>query len=285
MKYCNYILIISVFLFCACTKRAADSSPLIVTGIGDTSFVNYGERLIIKANLPITCRLNKLKAGSFEGDITFKAGDSSGQYRLVISNMQNSDDSIVKIIVVTKHAQLFNDMRSKGGYLLSFRHAVATRGTDQFSSTVPEWWKSCDASLARQLTAVWGEKQSDSVGRSLRLIGMPLDTVMSSVFCRCKQTAEFFNLGVPIKEYEAISQVYDEDNRYSNTMNLYATRPLNGKNFVAVTHVGFRRVPSPAPLASLMFSDCVVFKLNGIGVQPTYLKTIKLEEWVTLSFP
>jgi phosphohistidine phosphatase SixA len=285
MRNISYGYIAVLLCLMACSKNTPNSNPLIVNGIADTSFLNFNERLIVAANQPITCRLNKSKAGRIEADSCFVAGDSAGQYRLVISSVANAADSVIKIVVITKHATLFKEMRTRGGYVLSFRHAIATQGTDQVGSTVADWWKSCDPALARQLTAVWGERQADSIGRSLQLIGMPLDTVMSSVFCRCKQTAQFFNLGVPIKTYEALSQVYDEDNRYSNTMNLYASRPLNGKNFVAVTHAGFRRVPSPAPLAALLVGDCAIFKLNAVGAAPTYVKTIKLPEWVALSFP
>ena len=127
-----------------------------------------------------------------------------------------------------------------GGYLLSFRLAAASTGRDQFGSPTPTWWKSCDPTLARQITDPIGNRQSDSTGYVMKLMNLPFDTIMTSEYCRCKQTAEYFNLGVPIKEYQALTYyVYDESNRYTNTMNLYASKAVTVKNYTGVTHAGF----------------------------------------------
>lgn len=282
--YFTAMVLVATTVFVACNKEDASTGTpgLTVTGIPDTLIADTLGSYMISTNTAAMFSLNASAGGTVDSSGRLTTGNVEGVYRLTIRNIANANDVVSKTIVVSKFAPLFNNMKQAGGYLLSFRHAPAATGVDQVNSTVSEWWKSCDSNLARQLTTNIGPQQADTTGFALKLLGFKFDTIMSSVFCRAKQTAEHFNLGLPMQEYEALSQVYDEPNRYANTMNLYASKPLTNLNYLAVTHAGYAVVPSPAPLAGLFMGDCAVFKINGTGMAPTYITTVRLNDWLNL---
>lgn len=84
-----------------------------------------------------------------------------------------------------------------GDYALVFRHADASVGVDKPASTVPEWWKSCDPDVARQLS-VTGIVRSQRIGKILKQLQVPIKKAISSEFCRAVQTLELMELGLPI---------------------------------------------------------------------------------------
>ncbi len=278
------LFITSIFLFSCKNKKTVEAIPkLVITNVMDSAIIAPGTILQYNATPSGTFTLNKNAAGTIDNTGNFTAGAADGVYIITIVNTLDTKDTVRRMIIVTKHAAVFNGMKN-GGYLLSFRHAAASTGSDQFGSLTPNWWKSCDPALARQITDPIGYRQSDSTGFTIKLMKLPFDTTMTSEYCRCKQTPEYFKLGVPNKEYQALTYyVYDENNRYANTMNLYASKALTAKNYIAVTHAGYSTVPSPAPLASLQWGDCAVFKLVAPGTQPTYVKTITVDDWIMLA--
>lgn len=256
---------------------------LVITNVVDSVIILPGTILQYNAAPAGTFTLSNTAAGTIDNTGKFTAGTADGVYTITIVNTLDLKDTVRRMVIVTKHAAVFNGMKT-GGYLLSFRHAAASTGSDQLGSLTPNWWKSCDPTLARQITDPIGYRQSDSTGYVMKLMKLPFDTTMTSEYCRCKQTAQYFNLGVPNKEYQALTYyVYDENNRYANTMNLYASRAITSKNYIAVTHAGYSGTPSPAPLASLQWGDCAVFKLVAAGTQPTYIKTITVDDWMMLA--
>ena len=266
--------------------RCIKSQPLLVLGIADTIIINRGTSVGISTNIAATFSFNKPGAGVVNSNGVFTASNADGVYRLTIKSEADTNIAVFKTVIISKFADIFNDMRLNGGYLLSFRHANASNGSDQPQSTVPEWWKSCSNLLARQLTPNIGPQQSDTTGKALKVLRFNFDSIMSSVYCRCKQTAQFLDLSLPIKEHEEISQYYDEPNRYAKTMNLYATKPLiPQKNYIAITHAGFSVRPSFAPMSLLLQGDCVVFKLNGIGIAPTFIAIVVTADWINLGRP
>ncbi|MES2775999.1 MAG: hypothetical protein V4722_17615 [Bacteroidota bacterium] len=283
-RFFFFLMLASTMLFSCKKKKTADAIPkLMVTGVADTVIIAPSTVLQYTASPAGTWSISSATGGTVDNTGKFTAGAGDGVYTLSIINALDIKDTVRRMVIVTKHAAVFNGMKS-GGYLLSFRHAAASTGADQFTSPVPNWWKSCDPALARQITDPIGYRQSDSTGYVMKLMRLPFDTTMTSEYCRCKQTPEYFNLGVPNKEYQALTYyVYDENNRYANTMALYASKAVNAKNYISVTHAGYTTAPSPAPMATLNWGDCAVFKLVAPGTQPTYVKTITVEDWVALA--
>jgi hypothetical protein len=289
MKRLVYLvmMLLSVVLLMNCKKKNADPPKLLINGIDDSTILNINTTVNLTSNIPADWSINKAVGGTINASNQFTSGTSDGVYFIKAKNKANANDSVMRLVIVTKHANLFNLMKS-GGYVMSFRHANASTGSDQLNSTTPFWWKSCDPALARQITNPIGYAQSDSTGKSLSVLRLPIDTMMTSEYCRCKQTVEYFNIGmgttIPIKEYQQLTYyVYDEANRYNNSMNLYASRPINSKNYIASTHAGFSSTPTPAPMATLNWGDCAVFKLNAGGAAPTYISTITVDDWMKLA--
>jgi len=286
MKKLFFVLICLMLLFFSACKKITNTSSyekLYISGPADTVIVYYDSVLQYNATPFATWKLSDTSAGKIDASGKFKASSTDGVYKLIASNTLLVNDTIIKTIVVTKHAKIFNEMKS-GGYLLSFKYADANSGADQTASTIPNWWKSCDAAVARQLTDSLGYRQSDSIGKVLKLLKLSFDTTMSSEYCRCKQTLQYFNLNLPNKEVQALTYlVYNEATRYTNTMNLYAGKSVNSKNYISVTHSNFTVMPTIAPLNSLNNGDCAVFKLKGNGIQPNFESYITLADWVKLA--
>jgi phosphohistidine phosphatase SixA len=286
MKKLILFLTVITYILSSCSKVEDPQGfiKLSVSGSTETVIVNYNTTIQYSAYPVGLFSLNKPEAGVVDVFGKFKSGTAEGVYTLTVVNAKDILDTVRRTIIVTKHADIFNNMKLTGNYLLSFRHADATNGADQTTNTSVDWWKSSDPAKARQITNPIGYKQSDSTGSVMRMLSLPFDTTMTSEFNRCKQTAEYFKLGVPNKEYADLTYyVYDEPSRYANTMSLYAKKAMTTKNYLAVTHAGFSITPAVAPLNTLAWGDCAVFKLNPGGAQPTYMETIPLTDWLALA--
>ena len=163
-----------------------------------------------------------------------------------------------------------------GGYVLHFRHASATVCADNLglgtaaNTSMPNWWKSCDANCtttatARQLNDM-GRMESIVLGQFFRSRGVPFGRVLSSEYCRNFQTAELMDLGPPLELLTGITYfVYDEVNRCQNSYELIRQVPAAGTNTVIIGHAGF---PGNCEiLGSLAWSEAAIFKPDGVGGQ------------------
>lgn len=92
---------------------------------------------------------------------------------------------------------LKNLKQGGGEFALVFRHADASVGIDKPASTIPQWWKSCDPDVARQLS-VTGIVRSQRIGKILKQLQVPIKKAINSEFCRAVQTLELMELGLPI---------------------------------------------------------------------------------------
>jgi phosphohistidine phosphatase SixA len=176
------------------------------------------------------------------------------------------------------------DSLAKGGFIISYRHADASRGSDIFTTPVAEWWKSCDPTLARQLTQSAGYVQSANLGKALKALRIPVSQIISSEYCRCKETATNMNVTTNIITNQDITYyVYNEANRYNLQMNLINGLAPGAQNIALIGHAGFGSTPAIAPLASLAWGDCAIFKPNGAAGPATYLGTITAASFVPLA--
>lgn len=281
--YLNFLFLILLLQACIYEKMPAIIPKLELTGVADSSIVALNSTNQFTATPAAKWTLIDSNAGTIDSTGKFIAGKSEGVFTLTAVNSKNKLDTLKRRIIILKDADLFNDIK-KGGFILSFRHANASVGSDQTTSKIPEWWKSCESTIARQITLPIGKNQSDSTGKVIKFLKIPVDTTVTSEFCRCKQTTEYFNLGVPNKTIKDITfYVYDEGNRYENSMKYFSSRPITAKNYIIVGHAGFNKTPTPAPLATLEWGDCAVFKQVSLGTDPKYIKTIRVKEWTGLA--
>lgn len=95
-------------------------------------------------------------------------------------------------------ASLKNMAEENQSYALIFRHTDARLGNDIVNSPLPEWWKSCDPDVARQMDEN-GRNNGRKIGNAIKKLRIPISLAVSSEFCRAVQTIEAMALEVPIQ--------------------------------------------------------------------------------------
>lgn len=84
------------------------------------------------------------------------------------------------------------------GFALVLRHTDSRIGDDIVDSPVPEWWKSCDPQIARQMDEN-GIRNAKKIGDAIKKLQIPVGIGISSEFCRGVQTIEKMELGLTIE--------------------------------------------------------------------------------------
>jgi len=179
-----------------------------------------------------------------------------------------------------------------GGYTIFWRHAEATVCEDRLdlgtadTTSVPNWWKSCDATCpaggpvtatARQLDDT-GRLEAASIGDQFDDRGFPVGRVISSEFCRAVDTAQLMAFGPAIEQSQALTYfVYDEAARCSETFQLLAQKPQAGTNTALIGHAG----NDCTPLSDLAQAQAVIYKPDG-GGNLTQIATVNFGGWATL---
>lgn len=185
-----------------------------------------------------------------------------------------------------------------GGYVIHWRHADADVCADQTclgsaaATTVPDWWKSCNAdcpvppdrpgecpdhsgaSTARQLNDA-GRMHAAAIGQAFKALAIPVGRVVSSEFCRNIETAELMSFGAPIEQNEGITFfVHDEVERCAHAFDLLREAPTNGTNTALIGHAG----NTCEPLSSLAWSEAAIYKPDGAG-DTTFVTRVPWNQW------
>ena len=131
----------------------------------------------------------------------------------------NSDENIIKNL-------------KKGGNIVFIRHAIAPGGGD------PENFKLNDCSTQRNLDSQ-GIKQSKRIGLFFENHNIPIDQVLSSEWCRCKDTAKF--AFKEYKTYKALNSFFSskfEKNKEKQMRELrkFFNKWDSKKNLILITH-------------------------------------------------
>jgi phosphohistidine phosphatase SixA len=253
--------------------------PLTAIGFdGKTAIISPSGKLRVKFNQRVTWKTSAGTATQNAQDsLIYSAPTTAGVYQMTVKNERDQNDSLVIKVVVSSRADVLRPLQ-KGGYVLIFRHAAADVGSDQLASTTPEWWKSCDSKLARQLNEQ-GKTDAADIGKAFKNLQIPVGRLFTSEYCRCYTTANLMNFGITTTQSKDLTYyVYDEVNRYANIMKMADKQPIDVQNSVIVTHAGFAVTPNPAPLNSLGWGDAAVFKLAA-GQPASYVTTILVKEW------
>lgn len=213
----------------------------------------------------------------------YQAPATPGIYGIVVKGIRNPQDSVVVKVVVSPQFAVLDSLIRRGNYALVFRHGAANVGADTFADKATNWWKSCDATIARQLNPQ-GEMESQKTGAVIKSLQIPVGRVFSSEYCRCFKTAELMNLGLQIIQHQDITYyVYDEANRYPKTMQLVSNQPADGKVSVMITHAGFSgMIPANPILQELQWGDAAVFKIVT-GKEAQYITTMSIKNWLDLA--
>lgn len=159
---------------------------------------------------------------------------------------------------------LINALRD-GGYNVYFRHAATdwSQGDDVRSA---EDWLSCDDSRIRQLSD-GGRRTAREVGEAIRTLGIPVDRVLASPYCRTVETARLMALG-PVETTTDIMNLRVSD--YFGGRAAIARRararlavpPTQGTNIVLVAHGNVAREATDVYPGE---GEGVVFRPDGSG--------------------
>ena len=131
----------------------------------------------------------------------------------------------------SKQIQIINILK-KGGNLIFIRHAYAPGGGD------PENFDINDCSTQRNLSDA-GRIQSKEIGKFFDENIIPIDLVISSEWCRCKETAKIAFNDFTTKNF--LNSFYNEKfaknkNKQMKNLKNYVDNWDSNKNLVFITH-------------------------------------------------
>jgi len=121
----------------------------------------------------------------------------------------------------------------EGNKVVLIRHALAPGGGD------PTGFKIDDCKTQRNLNKV-GINQSKKIGKIFRDNKIPIDIVLSSEWCRCKDTA--FHAFGRFKEFSALNSTFSNPYIKNETRQIKEIKKYlkkwdgKGKNLILVTH-------------------------------------------------
>ena len=131
------------------------------------------------------------------------------------------------------YAESFKDIFKEGGKIIFIRHAIAPGNGD------PNNFKLNDCTTQRNLDQK-GINQSKRIGNFFKKNNIPIDKILTSEWCRCKDTAKYaFN---NYKTFSALNSFYDikfkkNKKKQINDLKKYIENWNNlEKNLVLITH-------------------------------------------------
>ena len=160
--------------------------------------------------------------------------------------------------------QIFKNLKN-GGNLIFIRHAYAPGGGD------PDNFELNDCSTQRNLSEA-GREQAKKIGKFFDENQIPIYKVISSEWCRCKETAEIAFKRFETKDF--LNSFFSEKFSKNRTkqiedLNKYIDRWDSSKNLVLVTHyVLITEVFNYAPSSGeIVISDTKFKKLGNIEIK------------------
>ena len=148
----------------------------------------------------------------------------------------------------------------KSGNLIFIRHAYAPGGGD------PDNFDLNDCSTQRNLSET-GREQAKKIGKFFHENQIPIDKVMSSEWCRCKDTAQIAFKRFETKDFlnSFFSEKFSKNRiKQIKDLNKYIDKWNSSKNLVLVTHyVVITEVLNYAPSSGEIVISDIKFKKYG----------------------
>lgn len=140
-------------------------------------------------------------------------------------------------------------MLRDGGYNIYFRHAPTDWGQDDEVDAAGDW-TSCDPAEMRQLSSQ-GRAMARRIGEAIRALGVPVEEVLSSEYCRARETARLMGLGPvsrtpDIMNMRAAAYVGGRQAVIRRARRVLAQPPPEGANAVIVGHGNLMRAATNA---------------------------------------
>ena len=166
---------------------------------------------------------------------------------------------LTNVIKADTETQILNNLKN-GGNLIFIRHAYAPGGGD------PDNFDLNDCSTQRNLSET-GREQAKKIGKFFYENQIPIDKVISSEWCRCKETAQ-----IAFKRYETkdflnsfFSKKFSKNRtKQIKDLNKYIDKWDSSKNLVLVTHyVVITEILNYAPSSGEIVISDIKFKKKG----------------------
>jgi len=169
-------------------------------------------------------------------------------------------------------AELLAELR-KGGYILYFRHAA----TD-FSQNDERMKNYEDCGSQRNLIDK-GRADARAAGAAIRQLGIPVERVLASPFCRTVETAQLlFGRAEKMQEVRGGPAAPAASERYAALRKILATPARAGANVAVVSHGNpFYSVAGPPYLAE---GEAAVIRPLGADFQ--VVARIRVDRWDAL---
>lgn len=174
------------------------------------------------------------------------------------------------------------DALRQGGFVVYFRHA-ATEWSQSDTVEAAGDWTSCDGGRIRQLTEA-GRQAAARVGAAMRRLAIPVARVLSSEYCRARQTAEGLGLGPvettpDIMNLRAAEYVGGRGAAVDRARKRLSEPPSAGSNTVIVGH---GNVVQAATGAYPGEAGAVVFRPRP-GTSPEVVAELRAADWPELA--
>jgi phosphohistidine phosphatase SixA len=167
--------------------------------------------------------------------------------------------SLTSSIKADLNENLINQLE-EGGKLIFIRHAYAPGSGD------PNNFNLNDCSTQRNLSEE-GKKQAKSIGKFFIKNEIKIDKVLSSEWCRCKETAEIAFKRFETKDFlnSFFSEKFSKNRtKQIENLNKYIDKWDSSKNLVLVTHyVLITEVLNYAPRSGEIVISDIKFKKKG----------------------
>lgn len=164
----------------------------------------------------------------------------------------------------------------EGGFVVYLRHAATDRSKEDDLVLDLE-----DCTTQRNLSEQ-GRRQAREIGRGFRELAIPVDRVLSSEYCRTRETAELaFGRAAAEAALTGFPNEGDADyeDRIGQTHALLATRPPPGANTVLVAHI--KNIEAATGL-SIEEGELAVFEPRG-GTRFRYRGRLPASAWPQLT--
>lgn len=162
-----------------------------------------------------------------------------------------------------------------GGHVIYFRHAR----TD-WSQNDRDRSELGDCATQRNLSAE-GREQSRRIGAAFRDLGIPVERVLSSAYCRCKDMAQLAFGDFTVSE--AVTSVFLQDRtlreRRSEALRELLGAPPQQGNTVLISHRANLQAATGVALAE---GEAAIYRPDGAGGSELIAR-IRSDEWAALA--
>lgn len=170
----------------------------------------------------------------------------------------------------------------EGGYNIYFRHAATDWSLEDKVSAKGDW-RSCRPDRMRQLSDE-GRRTARRIGEAIRRLAIPIHRVVSSEYCRTRQTAQQMNLApveptLDIMNLRAAEWVGGREAATDRAASELSTPPPDGSNTLYVAHGNLMRSVTGAYTGE---AGAVILEPRGDG-DLRVVATVMPDDWERLA--